>query len=79
MRQQIARRHFQGATQVYQQLYSFPVLDSSAGLAHDLEPHRRIEGCAALSPGWGTRPDFEPKVHSLGEQRVLLLTAHETQ
>jgi hypothetical protein len=43
-------------------------LDSSRGLAHHLDAHRRIAAVGQpRSQGRVTRPDFEPKVHGFGE------------
>jgi hypothetical protein len=43
-------------------------LDSSEGLAHHLDAHRRIAAVGQpRSQGRVTRPDFEPKVHRFGE------------
>ena len=55
-------------------------LNSSGGLAHHLDAHRRIAAGGQLrSLGRHTRPEFEPKVSDAGSQRVPLLTGHERQ
>jgi hypothetical protein len=53
-------------------------LDSPTGVAHHLDAHRKIAAGGQLrSLGRHTRPEFEPKVQTLGEPTGTAFDVHE--